>query len=291
MNKKRPDENRPPSAEPWEISGSDGQPIFGNTHTPPGTMQRIGQVVLCHGFKGYMDYGFLPRLADTLARLGVIAHRFNFSHSGVTRDFETFARPELFELDTWNRQVFDLTQVIENICGKNDLPTVLFGHSRGGVTALLTASRLPAERVSCVITAASPADAARLEPEQRDMLLRVGRLASPSGRTGQMLHVGRDWLAEIEADPDAHNPLLASAKLGNRAAHCHGDDDATVSVEDLPRYTAANPAATTEVIPSANHVFNAPNPLTIDADLPTQTAAMLDFVLDQVGPSCGVLWS
>ncbi len=289
MNKSPTDEASTPAIQPWDIPGSDGKPILGNTHTPPNTTTPLGQVVICHGFKGYMDYGFLPRLADALARRGVIAHRFNFSHSGVTRDFETFAHPELFERDTWNRQIVDLTRVLEYITGKHNLPTAIFGHSRGGVTALLAASRLPAETVAHVITAASPADAARLEPNARDMLLRTGRLASPSGRTGQMLHVGRDWLAEIEADPDTHAPLLAAATLGPRASHCHGDDDDTVWVADLSRYAAANPHATTQVISAGNHVFNATNPLPMDADLPPQTAALFDFVLDQIGPSFGAL--
>lgn len=278
-----------PAVNPWSQAGSDGQPILGYTHAPPIGREVVGQAVLCHGFKGYMDYGFLPRLADTLARHGVIAHRFNFSHSGVTREFETFAKPELFERDTWNRQVFDLTQVIEHICGKKDLPIVLFGHSRGGVTALLTASRLPADRVARVITAASPADAARLEPEARDILLRVGRLASPSGRTGQILHVGRDWLAESEAAPEAHDPVLASTELADRVAHLHGDDDATVSVNDLSRYAAANPAAATRVIQNANHVFNAPNPLPLDAALASQTAALFDAMLEELTPAFGKL--
>lgn len=201
MNRPADQTRKPAAAVPWELPGSDGQPVLGNTHSPPPDVSCVGHLVICHGFKGYMDYGFLPRLADTAARLGVTAHRFNFSHSGVTRDFDTFARPDLFENDTWNRQIFDLTQVIEQRCAGDELPVVLFGHSRGGVTALLAASRLADGRVARVVTAASPAEACRLEPEQRAMLRRAGRMASPSGRTGQLLHVGRDWLAEIEADP------------------------------------------------------------------------------------------
>lgn len=262
----------------WELPGSDGRPIYGNTHNPPPGVPRIGQLLICHGFKGYMDYGFLPRLADTAASLGVVSHRFNFSHSGVTRAFDTFAQPDLFEKDTWNRQVFDLTQVLEQRCGFEDLPVAFFGHSRGGVTALLAASRLPEDRIVKVITAASPADANRLEPEQCDMLRRVGRLPSPSGRTGQMLHVGRDWLAEIEADPEAHDPLRASATVGDRVLHLHGSDDDTVPATDLQRFAAANPVAKTHLISGPNHVFNAPNPLPTDASLPGPTAELFDRV-------------
>ncbi|MEM9419015.1 MAG: alpha/beta fold hydrolase [Planctomycetota bacterium] len=271
--------------KPWELAGSDDQPIYGYTHTPDQAPKLRGQAVICHGFKGYMDYGFLPRLADHLARCGIIAHRFNFSHSGMTRAYKTFATPELFEQDTWNRQVFDLTQVIEQICGQLDLPTALFGHSRGGIAALLTASRLPQDRIAHVITAASPADAGRLEPEIRHVLLREGRIASPSGRTGQMLYVGRNWLTEIEADPEGHNPLRASAQVGSRATHLHGDDDPTVSINDLNRYATANPEATIHTISTANHVFNAPNPLPEDATPPPQTSELFDRIDEVLGPA------
>ncbi|MEM6458113.1 MAG: alpha/beta fold hydrolase [Planctomycetota bacterium] len=278
------------AVEPWELPGSDGRPIFGNTHRPPAGVAMIGRLVICHGFKGYMDYGFLPRLADAAAAIGFAAHRFNFSHGGVTRDFTTFARPDLFERDTWQRQVHDLTAVVEGQCPEDGRPLALFGHSRGGVTALLTAARLPAERVTRVITAASPADAARLEPEARDRLLADGRLASPSGRTGQTLYVGRNWLTEIEADPAGHNPRRASAALGVRAVHLHGDADPTVDPADLDRYAAANPAAVTRRIAGANHVFNAPNPLPRDAELPGPTAALFDAVRETLGPLAGALW-
>ncbi|MEM9916357.1 MAG: hypothetical protein AAF911_15485, partial [Planctomycetota bacterium] len=61
--------------------------------------------------------------------------------------------------------------------------------------------------------------------------------------------------------------------------------------DDLSRYATANPPAGTEVIPGGNHVFNAPNPLSMDAELSPQTAALFDFVIEQAGPSFGVLWS
>ena len=276
------------SVEAWSLPGSDGQPILGNTHRPPDGTPTVGRLLICHGFKGYMDYGFMPRLADAFARLGVVTVRFNFSHSGVTREFETFAHPGLFERDTWNRQIDDLTRVIDRFPGRDDLPLVLFGHSRGGVTALLSAAR-PANRnrVHGVITAASPADASRLTPDQADRLRQDGRLASPSGRTGQMLYVGRDWLTEIEADPAGHDPVRALAALSCPTLLIHGTDDDTVPASDLQRFADARPDAETLLIDGANHVFNAPNPLPLHDPLPPQTASLFDGMADFVGPIVG----
>lgn len=274
----------------WSLPGSDGELILGNTHRPPDGVKPVARIVLCHGFKGYMDYGFLPRLADGCARMGIEALRFNFSHSGVTREHDTFARTDLFERDTWNRQVFDLTQVVQHAKRGPGLPLFVFGHSRGGVTALLTAARLAERtRIRGVITAASPADASRLSPEQADQLRQEGRIASPSGRTGQLLYVGRDWLTEIEADPEGHDPVRALSGLTCPVLLLHGDADDTVPAEDMQRYAAAKPDAEAHLIPDANHVFNAPNPLPADAPLPPQTAELFDNISDFIGPILGVL--
>ncbi|MEM8737166.1 MAG: alpha/beta fold hydrolase [Planctomycetota bacterium] len=268
--------------DPWQIPGSDDQPILGYTHTP--TAERAtpprpsrGTLILCHGFKGYMDYGFLPRLAQHISGQGFTTLRFNFSHSGVTRDFQTFARPDLFERDTWNRQIEDLLRVLAYARQHHPGPAALFGHSRGGLTALLAAARAsPAP--AAVITAAAPADASRLTPEQRRQLLDGGRLPSPSGRTGQRLYVGRDWQAQIDQDPEAHDPLRAAEKLACPLLLLHGDDDETVPVADLHRYQAAQPRAQTRILPGSNHVFNAPNPLTPDAPLPPATESLFNHL-------------
>ena len=281
------------------MAGADGEPVLGDTHRPPGSSgDAVGALVICHGFKGYKDYGFLPRLAAAAADAGLVAYRFNFSHSGMTRDIETFERPELFERDTWGKQVEDLRRVIEHVAGSwgEGLPTVVFGHSRGGVAALLTAARLQAEggpKLAGVVTAASPADACRLSEEQKGVLRRAGRMASPSGRTGQTLYVGAGWLAEIEADAasgsGAFDPLRAAALLSVPLLQLHGDADETVPVDDLFRYGVAAPAGERVVIEGATHVFNAPNPMPPVSEKPPspQTAELFERVVDFAGRCCG----
>ena len=52
------------------------------------------------GFKGFMDWGFWPLLAEALADAGMAACRFNLSGSGVGEDGETFSEKERFESNT-----------------------------------------------------------------------------------------------------------------------------------------------------------------------------------------------
>lgn len=255
----------PATSETWSIPGSDGQPILGITDTPAGHPAR--DVVLVHGFKGYCDYGLFPVLARSLVAAGLTCHRFNFSHSGMTRQTETFARPELFERDTWGRQQHDLGAVLDRVQA-GERPTVLFGHSRGGLTSLVGAAR-HADRLAGVVSAAAPADACTLDDTSRRLLKTHGRLPSPSGRTGQELFVGRAWLDEIEVDPAASDPVAALARVPDRlpVLLLHGDADTTVDVEALGRLHAARPAADAAVLASANHVFNVVNPHPADAPL------------------------
>ena len=105
-------------------------------------------------------------------------------------------------------------------------------------------------------------------------------MPSPSGRTGQDLYVGRDWLEEIERDPELYNPVLAAAQVKCPMLIIHGDDDPTVPVDCAHSlYKAATPNSRLKIIAGANHVFNCPNPAPeggYDA-LPEQTRKMIDL--------------
>ena len=57
------------STTQWTLPGADGQPILGNTHVPDDSRGAppAGVLIVAHGFKGYKDYGFFPRLAQSAA--------------------------------------------------------------------------------------------------------------------------------------------------------------------------------------------------------------------------------
>jgi pimeloyl-ACP methyl ester carboxylesterase len=281
----------------WEIEGSDGQPILGDCHLPDD--QPRGVVLIAHGFKGYKDYGFLPRLADALAAASFIAHRFNFSHSGMTRKIERFEKPQLFERDTWGKQVADLLMVAA-AChdGRLDgqgLEQVWFGHSRGGVTSILAAAQTftDDESAPCcpagLVTAAAPASACSLSNEDRARLRQRGSIESPSGRTGQILRVGKAWLDEMEASPKALDPVFRISQVMCPTLIVHGSDDPTVPADAAGLLaSAAGNLRQKVILDGAQHTFDAPNPLPADAKLPDatqqllgQVAAFCDEVFDE----------
>jgi fermentation-respiration switch protein FrsA (DUF1100 family) len=284
--------------KPWFIPGFGGEPIIGDTHLPNGEPRGIA--IIAHGFKGYKDYGMFPAIAHHFAMAGFIAHRFNFSHSGMTNDIETFARPDLFEQDTWNKQVFDLEQVARAVTTHDDqiaetlrvpgerasgqLPLITLGHSRGGMSTLLWAGRrtddASATQPAGIITLATPAKPFMFSPDEQKLMMKQGYIESPSSRTGQVLRVGKQYLEEQLADPDAHDVLKQTARIRCPLLIIHGENDPTVPASSAHELkAAAGDNAETLIIPGGDHVFNTPNPFPMEAEPSPQLAAMLDAAI------------
>ena len=241
----------------WTLPGSDEQAIYGNTHWPHSEAK--GTLICCHGFKGYKDYGFIPLLCEQASQAGLISIRFNFSHSGMTNEIERFERPDLFEKDRWSRQIDDLKTVFGTAVPGQ--PTVVFGHSRGGVTSTLFAGQSPQGSLAGLITAAAPDYSCKMDDLAKDQLRAEERLCSPSGRTGQDLYVGLDWLEEIESAPDCYDPVRAAASVRCPMLIIHGDEDETVPTQcGHNLHQAASPNSELAIIQGANHVFNCNNP-------------------------------
>ncbi len=273
----------------WTIPGAEGKPILGNAHLPDGDAR--GVVIIAHGFKGYKDFGMFPRIAETLAAAGFIAHRFNFSHSGMTGHVETFQRPDLFQRDTWNKQVFDLLAVIVAVSGGAlagaKRPLVLLGHSRGGAACLLTVGRhaddptMPA--IAGAISIAAPDTLNPLTAEQQQELLKKGSLESPSSRTGQSLRMGRAFLDEQLRDPVAHDLLSKASRIRCPVLIVHGSADVSVPPTAAARLAERlGDRATARIIEGADHVFNTPNPLREDTPTSPQLAKLLEAVVEFV---------
>jgi alpha-beta hydrolase superfamily lysophospholipase len=266
----------------WTIPGAEGEAIRGNVHVPATPR---GVVLVAHGFKGYKDYGMFPRIAESLAEADFVAHRFNFSHSGMTNNIETFERPDLFEHDTWNKQVHDLRAVIGAVAdgtldGKG-LPYVVFGHSRGGATALLTVGRyagdlsLPAP--SGVATAAAPSRLNFLGADQAEELLSKGFLVSPSSRTKQDLRIGRAFLQEQRDDPEGHDLPTVASRITCPILIVHGQADPSVPAICAQHLAnAIGERAEVLMIPGADHVFKTPNPMPADSQPSRELATLLD---------------
>lgn len=251
---------------PFTLKNKHDLDLLGDTHTPGDTPKAC--VILAHGFKGYKDYGFIPILAHDLCDAGMLVHRFNFSTSGMTNEIETFARPDLFALDTWNRQVEDVVRVVQAVrdgeLAGEGLPIYLIGHSRGGATVLLAGGRHSDDLdLAGVMTINAVDQCSRLSEADQNEMLERGYSISPSARTKQDLRINSTWLSEQLEDPEAHDVLLQTSRLRCPACIVHSENDDAV---DHSAGVAIANASGSELctLNKGNHVLNMPNPSTID---------------------------
>lgn len=240
--------------------------IRGNVHLPaddPGGKLPVALVM--HGFKGYKDYGFFPYLTQGLADAGLAAIRFNFSHCGIDDDCSTFGRPDLFERDSWGKQLFDVQVVIGALealphAERMDVGKVaILGHSRGGVVALLTGGT--DARVGAVVSLSAPSSA-EMPEDQKRTIREQGFLVSVSSRTGQELHIGRAWVADLDAHAEKRDVMRVVSRMKAALMVVHGTEDDSVPVACAHAIAAAyRGKAETLILDGAGHTFNCTNPM------------------------------
>ena len=254
-------------SNPFTISNRHNLDILGNTHIPD--IDPIACAILIHGFKGYKDYGFIPLMAHDLCQQRILVHRINLSTSGMTNEVDTFSRPDLFELDTWMRQVEDITQtcaaIREGAIPGKSLPLFLIGHSRGGASVLLAAG-LNREKLSLsgVITINAVDRCCRMEETEQNEMLERGYTFTESARTGQTLRINSQWLQEQLDYPEDHDVLEQAARAHVPACIIHGDADDAVNIS-AGKAIVRKLNTHLHVLEGGNHVLNMKNPSSINA--------------------------
>jgi dienelactone hydrolase len=250
----------------FELQGSDGGPLRGEVRTAGSGADRP-VVVICHGFKGFKDWGFFPKLAQHLARAGITSVSFNFCSSGIGADGESFTEPERFGHGTLSGDLRDLALVSEALAEGSlisDLRTPstygLLGHSRGGGIAILHAARDPAVRA--LVTWAAVANVSRWDDATAAQWRAEGKRGIVNARTGEELPLYTDLLEDIERNGADLDPLAAAAEMTANWLIVHGGDDETVPVaEARVLFSAAHAERTRlEVVEHGTHTLGVKHP-------------------------------
>ena len=266
---------------PFTLPAPSGGMIHGRIDEPADPGPRP-TVVICHGFKGFMDWGFFPSLAGLLAERGFLAVRFNFSGSGMEPGEDRATDLEGFRENTFSKELEDLDAVLAALLGEGeDGPLVegrvdpahigLFGHSRGGGAALLGATRGDhAGRIDALVTWAAVATYDRFDEEARKTWRRDGVLPVLNSRTGQEMPLGLGLLEDLESHAERLDLESAAEELSIPWLILHGEDDESVPVEEAERLhrhacegtREAGAPVQLERIPGTGHTFGAKHPFT-----------------------------
>ena len=249
----------------FRIEAPLGGVIRADLWTPSALSRPHATVVVCHGFKGFKDWGFFPHTSQTLAmRLGCPVVSFNFSGSGVGEDLETFSEPEAFARNTFSRECSDLDAVLDGLAAGRlgDLRVSragsvgVLGHSRGGVAAILAGERPEVRAVTTWAAISTPFRYAAafddVEPG--------GYVEVTNARTGDVLPLYRDVVEDLVANRQRFDLQSSLQTSGVPLLVIHGTEDLAVSVDDARVLATAATSAQMVLIEGAGHTFEVGHP-------------------------------
>jgi uncharacterized protein len=249
----------------FQLEGADGGPLRGSVRTVGDGGGRPA-VVICHGFKGFKEWGFFPPLAHRIANAGVTTVSFNFSGSGIGPDGESFSEGERFARATFSGDVEDIRRVCAaltagDIAGTTPPGTIgMFGHSRGGGTAILYAARYGG--LAALVTWNAIASVHQWTDEEVESWRASGKMDVVNARTGDVLPVYTDVLDDIEQNgEDSLHIAAAAERIGIPWLIVHGDADEAVSVADGRHlYANSGSEAKLQIVKGGAHTLGAKHP-------------------------------
>lgn len=248
--------------------------------------------VLCHGFKGFKDWGLFPPLAERLAARGRAIAVYDASHNGTSGATPgTFDRLDLFEKQTLARHVADLGTVLDFL-DTSELAAQcrlqrnrhfnVVGHSMGGAVAVLRAA--DDGRVVQLATLNGMASLQRFSPEQLAQVQSEGRVLIRNQRTGQDMPLGRDWFS----DAPRHDLEEAATQVFVPALVVCAQGDESVPFDESRRYAEWIAGSRLVAIPGSDHVFGARHPFAGWTPALERVAAELDEFLPHTGRLGGI---
>jgi len=248
--------------ETVSLRNSDDLPLRVDLRHDPGQACR-GKIVVCHGFKGFRRWGFFPWLGEQLAAAGWMSAVLDFSMNGIGEDPMEFDRLDLFERNTYSRELLDLGQAIDFIRdrGPRDAPLGILGHSRASVDVLVRAAEDPL--LAAVVTWNGVSAPLRVTARQLGEWESDGRLAFTNARTGQEMAIDFGFVSDVREHEDRFD--LQDAARSMAAAHLilHATDDMAVPVQeshDLLAGRTESPRCRRVELERTTHTFGAVHP-------------------------------
>ncbi len=221
-------------------------------------------VIMVHGFKSFMDWGFQPYAAAELARRGYYVVRFNFSCNGVNeRDFDELDK---FAVNTYSREQADLAVVWELLQEKR-LPfaeradtgkIALLGHSRGGGNSIVFAAEHP--DVQAVVTWNGIASADLFDDAFKEEVARHGIAYVANARTGQSMPIRQTFYDDLKQNAERFDIASQLAGLKTPVLSVQGDADSDRLKEGFRRLREAAPNQSFVTIAGGTHTFGAVHP-------------------------------
>lgn len=248
------------------LTNAEGLPLGVDLRCHKGVPPRAALIV-CHGFKGFKDWGFFPHACEQLAVEGLAVAVFNFAHNGIGDDPMQFDRLDLFESNTYSAELADLDQVVAWLRHGSplqetlaDAPLALLGHSRGAVPVMVRAAEDASVRA--VVTWNGVGHPLRYSAEVLRRWEEDGKLEFTNARTGQRMAVGWSFVADARENAQRLDPTRAAHTMQGAHLIIHGGADMAVDPQEAFVLQAGRtePRCRVVSITHATHTFGVVHP-------------------------------
>jgi len=228
----------------------------------------VPAIIICHGFKGFKDWGFFPYLSEILADAGYATICFNFSRNGVGSDPFNFTELDKFADNNYSHELSDLDIVYQAIKDKKlgngiiDTERIgLLGHSRGGGVAILYCLRNP--HISALVTWSSIATVDRYGDTEISLWKKRGYVEIENKRTRQVMRLNRILIDDIDKNRKDLDILVAASKIEIPVLVIHSDQDEAVPLAEGQQIfeNLLSPEKQMEIIENGSHTFNITHPM------------------------------
>jgi len=270
------------------IEGKHNKPIVADIfYKDDNTRKPI--LIFCHGYKGFKDWGAWDLMANVFANSGFFFIKFNFSHNGGTVEQPMdFPDLEAFGNNNYTKELDDLKSVINWIYEASELGDNLdnnninlLGHSRGGGIVVIKAEE--DSRVTKVISLAGVCAYGKRTSTIGDLeqWKKNGVKYVMNGRTKQQMPHFYQFYEDFKANEERLTIRRAVSNLKIPYLIIHGDNDASVLIDEAIQLHTWYKKSKLEIIRGADHVFNTKHPWlekTISKELKDAIALIIDFI-------------
>lgn len=228
----------------------------------------VPAIIICHGFKGFKDWGFFPYLSEVLADAGYATICFNFSRNGVGSDPFNFTELDTFAENNYSHELSDLDVIYRAIKDKklgNGIINVdnigMLGHSRGGGVAILYCRRNP--EISTLVTWSSIATVHRYTEEEIKLWKHQGFIEIENKRTKQVMRLNRVLIDDLEKNKKDLDILDAASQIDIPVLVIHGENDEAVALSEGQQIfdRISNTEKQFEILENGSHTFNITHPM------------------------------
>lgn len=235
----------------------------------PAIQQSQGTVVICHGYKGFKDWGMFPYVAMQLSEYYDVI-TFNFSHNGVGDDVLEFTELEKFAANTYSRELEDLHILVQHIRGASlpisiehveikKQPLFLLGHSRGAGVSLIYSFDHP-NLIQGVISWNGITDLDLFSDEEKNAMQSKGRAYVFNARTKQQMPLNLEIIEDLQQHHERFHIIERVITATTPIVLIQGTKDGQRLREGSSMLVEANPSIPWIHIQGGNHTFQAVHP-------------------------------